>query len=113
MSYMRSALHDVLPAGLRRSLSDFGHGLALARRKRHLTIRMMAERTGLARSTYARIEKGDPAVAMGAYAMALFVLGFGEVFGGLTDARCDEEGLLLDVERLPKRVRVKKAPAPL
>jgi transcriptional regulator with XRE-family HTH domain len=110
---MRSAIHDVLPAGLRRSLSKFGHDLAVARRKRHLTVGMMAERTGLAKSTYARIEKGDPAVAMGAYAMALFVLGFGEAFGNFIDAGRDEEGLLLDEERLPKRVRTKKAPTAL
>jgi hypothetical protein len=110
---MRSAVHDVLPAGLRRSLSKFGHDLAVARRKRRLTIGMMAERTGLAKSTYARLEKGDPAVAMGAYAMALFVLGFGETLGNLTDAHRDEEGLLLDEERLPKRVRIKKTPKPL
>lgn len=74
---------------------------------------MMAERTGLAKSTYARVEKGDPAVAMGAYAMALFVLGFGEALGDLTDARKDDVGLLLDEERLPKRVRTRKSPAPL
>ena len=110
---MRSAIHDVLPTGLRRSLSKFGHDLAVARRKRQLTVGMMAERTGLAKSTYARIEKGDPAVGMGAYAMALFVLGFGEALGDLTDARRDEEGLLLDEERLPKRVRLKKAPLAL
>ena len=107
---MRSAIHDVLPAGLRRSLAKFGHDLAVARRKRQLTMGMMAERTGLAKSTYARIEQGDPAVAMGAYAMALFVLGFGEVFRDLIDARRDDDGLLLDEERLPKRVRVKKIP---
>jgi hypothetical protein len=106
-------MHDVLPAALRRSMSKFGHDLAVARRKRHLTIGMMAERTGLAKSTYARLEKGDPAVAMGAYAMVLFVLGFGEALGNLTDARRDEVGLLLDEERLPKRVRVKKSPVPL
>ena len=110
---MRSAIHDVLPLGLRRSLAKFGHDLAVARRKRHLTVAMMAERTGLAISTYARIEKGDPSVAMGAYAMALFVLGFGEAFGTLTDARRDEVGLMLDEEHLPKRVRSKKAPTPL
>jgi hypothetical protein len=74
---------------------------------------MMAERTGVAKSTYARIEKGDPAVAMGAYAMTLFVLGFGAALGDLTDARRDDVGLLLDEERLPKRVRVKKSPTPL
>jgi transcriptional regulator with XRE-family HTH domain len=99
--------------GLRRSLSKFGHDLAVARRKRHLTVAMMMERTGLAKGTYLRIEKGDPAVAMGAYAMTLFVLGFGEAFSCLTDARQDDAGLLLDEARLPKRVRVKKAPTPL
>ena len=110
---MRSAIHDVLPTGVRRSLSKFGHDLAVARRKRHLTVAMMAQRTGLAKSTYARLEKGDPVVAIGAYAMALFVLGFGAALGNISDARRDEEGLLLDEERLPKRVRVKKAPTPL
>jgi DNA-binding XRE family transcriptional regulator len=110
---MRSAVHDVLPMPLRRSLAQFGHDLAVARRKRHLTVAMMAERTGLANGTYLRIEKGDPSAAMGAYAMALFVLGFGEVFSNLLDARRDEEGLLLDEERLPKRVRIKRTPTPL
>jgi hypothetical protein len=45
--------------------------------------------------------------------MALFVLGFGEALGNLTDARHDDQGLLLDEERLPKRVRIKKSPVPL
>jgi hypothetical protein len=74
---------------------------------------MMAQRTGLAIATYSRIEKGDPSVAMGAYAMALFVLGFGEAFGSVMDARHDDEGLLLDEQHLPKRVRVKKSPTPI
>ena len=113
MCYMRSAIHDVLPANLRRSLAKFGHDLAVARRKRHLTVAMMAQRTGVAIATYSRVEKGDPSVAMGAYAMALFVLGFGEAFGNLTDARHDDEGLLLDEQRLPKRVRVRKSPTAL
>lgn len=111
--YMRSAIHDVLPTGLRHSLAKFGHDLAVARRKRHLTVGMMTERTGLAKGTYLRIEKGDPTVSIGAYAMVLFVLGFGEPFNDLTDARHDEEGLLSDEERLPKRVRVKKTPTAL
>jgi transcriptional regulator with XRE-family HTH domain len=110
---MRSSVHDLLPSTLRRSLSKFGKDLARARRKRHLTAAMVAERIGVAKSTYARMEKGDPAVAMGAYAMALFVLGFGEALGDLVDARKDEHGLLLDDERLPQRVRVRKNPTSL
>jgi transcriptional regulator with XRE-family HTH domain len=110
---MRSALHDLLPSPLRRSLSKFGRDVAAARRKRRLTVAMMAERIGVAKNTYSRIEKGDPTVAMGAYAMALFVLGFGEALGDLVDARRDEEGLLLDEQRLPLRVRAKKSPTSL
>lgn len=73
---------------------------------------MMAERTGLAKSTYARLEKGDATVAMGAYAMALYILGFGEALGDLTDAGRDDEGLLLDETRLPRRVRIRKSSVP-
>ncbi len=107
---MRSSVHDVLPATLRRSLVKFGADVAVARRKRQLTVAMMAERLGVAKSTYLRVEKGDPSVALGVYAMALFVLGFGDALGDLVDARRDDQGLLLDVERLPKRVRVKRGP---
>ena len=64
----------------------FGSDLALARRKRRLTTAMMSERLGVAKSTYVRVEKGDPTVSMGVYAMALFVLGFGDALGDLVDA---------------------------
>jgi len=107
---MRSSVHDVLPATLRRSLAKFGADVAVARRKRQLTVAMMAERLGVAKSTYLRVEKGDPSVALGVYAMALFVLGFGDALGDLVDARRDDQGLLLDMERLPKRVRVRRGP---
>lgn len=98
---------------MRRALSKLGQDVANARRKRHLTIAMMAERMGVAPNTYRRVEKGDPAVAMGAYVMALFVLGLGGTLGDLVDARRDEVGLQLDEARLPKRVRVKKSPVSL
>ena len=91
----------------------FGADLALARRKRHVTTAMMSERLGVAKSTYVRVEKGDPTVTMGVYAMALFVLGFGDALGALVDPSRDEQGLLLDEERVPRRVRPKKEPTPL
>lgn len=109
---MRSAVHDVLPPGLRRALTKFGADLATARRKRNLTILMMAERTGVSKGTYLRVERGDPSVSLGAYAMALFVLGFGNALGDIVDPRRDDQGLLLDEERLPTRVRIKKEPRP-
>jgi transcriptional regulator with XRE-family HTH domain len=107
---MQSSVQQMLPAGVRRSLTKFGADLGIARRKRHLTAAMMAERIGVAQSTYTRMEKGDPAVAMGAYAMAMFVLGLGEMMGDLIDVRRDDAGLLMDEARLPQRVRTKKNP---
>ncbi|MGF1628673.1 MAG: helix-turn-helix domain-containing protein [Kiloniellaceae bacterium] len=110
---MRSTVIDTLPPKVKRALSKLGADIALARKKRHLTVVMMAERLGVAKSTYLKIEKGDPSVAMGAYAMALFVLGFDAALGEIVDPRRDDQGLLLDADRLPKRVRARKAPQPL
>src|SRR5262249_25033271 len=98
---------------VKRALSKLGADIRLARRKRSVTTMMMAERLGVAKSTYLKIEKGNPTVAMGAYAMALFVLGFDAALGEIADPGRDDQGLLLDAARLPKRVRVRKIPKPL
>ena len=109
---MRCGFRDVLPQRVRRSLIELGHDLGLARRKRRLTAAMMAERLAVTRATYGRVEKGDPSVAVGIYAMALFVLGLGEPLAGLAAPGRDEQGLLLDDERVPRRVYPRKAPVP-
>ena len=105
---MRSNVSDVLPSAVKRSLTEFGGDLAIARRKRGLTVLSVAQRMGVAKNTYIRAEKGDSKVGIGVYAMALFVLGFGSPLGTLIDVSRDDTGLLLDIERLPKRVRRKK-----
>ena len=109
MSYMKSFVNDILPLHVRRSFIKFGLDLSIARRKRRLTVAMMCERLGVSKSTWQRMEKGDPTVSMGAYAQALFVLGFGTPLDELIDQRNDEQGLLLEVERLPKRVTKQKS----
>ena len=106
---MQSTALNSLPPKLRRSLAKLGGDIAAARRKRSLTAVMMAEQIGSAKSTYLKVEK-DPSVSMGVYAMALFVLGFGDAVGDIVDPRRDDVGLLLDAERLPKRVRPRKVP---
>ena len=108
---MKSGTNEILPVQVRRSLVKLGSDLSIARRKRHLTVAMMCERTGVSKSTWQRVEKGDPTVAMGAYAQALFVLGLGTPLAELADQRTDEQGLLLDAERLPKRVNLPRRPS--
>ena len=107
---MRSTISDVLPSRVRRSLAKLGSDIALARKKRSLTTLMMAERLGVAKSTYLKVEKGDPSVAMGTYAMTLFVLGLDQAIGEIVDPRRDDHGLLLDAQRLPQRIRVPRTP---
>ena len=107
---MRSNVLLRLPSAVRRSLVKMGRDMSVARRKRRLTQAMMAERIGVAEATYLRIERGDPTVGIAAYAMAFFVLGLGTPLGDLVDVARDDIGLLLDSERLPTRVRVRKIP---
>jgi len=101
---MKSSVVDILPPNVRRALKKFGNDLSIARRKRRLTGAMMCERLGVSKSTWQRMEKGDATVSLGAYAQALFVLGFGTPLGDLADQRTDELGLTMEAERLPKRV---------
>ena len=110
---MRSTVADTLPPKIKRALAKLGADIAIARKRRSLTTSMMAERIGVAKSTYLKIEKGCPTVSMGAYAMAFFALGFDVALGEILDAGRDDQGLLLDAERLPKRVRPKRTPQPL
>jgi len=110
---VRSNVSDVLPPAVKGSLKKFGSDLAIARRKRGLTVLVVAQRMGVAKNTYLRAEKGDPKVGLGVYAMALFVLGFGTTLGDLIDPRRDDVGLQLDEARLPKRVRLKQSPSSL
>jgi transcriptional regulator with XRE-family HTH domain len=110
---MKSICNDIMPPRVRRGLSKLGTDLAVARRKRRFTIEMVVERVGVSKATYLRVEKGDPTVSMGTYAMTLFVLGFPEALAEIADVRRDDTGLLLDTERLPQRVRPKRVPTAL
>lgn len=109
----KRATTKVLPRQVKSALAKLGRDISVARRRRRLTTAMMAERIGTSRPTYLNIEKGHPGVSMGAYAMALYSLGLGTPFAELADPGRDDQGILLEVERLPERVRPKKEPRPL
>jgi len=68
----------------------------------------MAERAGFSRITLNKIEKGDSGVSVGAYVSALFVLGMLDRLQDIADARHDLTGLMLEEERLPRRIRAPK-----
>jgi transcriptional regulator with XRE-family HTH domain len=94
-----------LPMAVRRTLSKLGHDLSAARRRRRLSMAMVAERALVSRNTLTRVERGDAGVSMGIYATVLFVLGLADRIGQLADPGTDALGLALEDERLPKRIR--------
>ena len=68
-------------------------------------MRVMAERALISPTTLAKIERGDPGVAIGNYASVLFVLGLSDRLGEIVDASTDELGLSLAEQELPQRIR--------
>lgn len=103
---MRSSpAQNALPLVVRKALRKLGADIQGARKRRRLTMTIVAERAFISRNTLTRVERGDPAVALGIYATVLFVLGLAERVGDLADPLTDSVGLSLEADRLPQRAR--------
>jgi transcriptional regulator with XRE-family HTH domain len=101
---MKNMTH--LPIPVMHALRKMGQDINHARRRRRITIELMAERAGLSRATIGKIEKGDPTTSMGGYASVLFVLGMQDSLADLLDSVNDLVGRRLEDEKLPQRVRI-------
>lgn len=95
-----------LPIPAVRALHKVGSDINEARRRRRITIELMAQRASLSRATIIRIEKGDPNSSIGGYAAVLFALGMIDRLDSLVDAIHDITGRQLEDEKLPQRVRL-------
>lgn len=96
------------PISVRRGLIRLGADLKAARLRRGLKMEIVAERAGISRETLAKIQRGDPGVAVGNYASVIFALGLGTAWMGLASIEEDTVGQSLDEQRIPKRARSKK-----
>lgn len=99
----KTPAHDALPLPALLALRRLGADIATARKLRGITTTLMAERAMISRNTLARVEKGEPGVALGTYATVLFVLGLANRLGELLsgDAVTQEQMN----KWVPKRVR--------
>ncbi len=90
-------------------MDGVGENIRLARLRRDITARQLAERVGVSVSTLQSIERGDPCVSFGAYAKAFFVLGMEDQLAEL--GREDELGRKLQDAglRVAKRASRKSA----
>jgi transcriptional regulator with XRE-family HTH domain len=87
------------------ALERLGNDLRAARLSRLVAVADLAARAGTSPRTVARLEKGDPGVAVGTLADVLVALGLIERLADLVDIRKDDLGLALTSERAPKRGR--------
>lgn len=98
------------PAAARRAIRKLGRDIHDARRRRGLTMAIVADRAFTSRSTLQRVEAGDVGVSMGIYASVLHALGLLEGLAQTADIDRDSVGQSLASEALPKRVRLKREP---
>lgn len=99
---MPRTLPALLPR-LARLLDGLGQNVRNARLRRSYSAEIVAQRAGITRATLLRVERGDPAVALGIYARVLQALGLESDIGRL--AQDDELGRKLQDVNLGDRVR--------
>jgi transcriptional regulator with XRE-family HTH domain len=94
-------------AAVRKALLKLGGDIHDARRRRRVSMAIVADRAFTSRSTLQRVEAGDPAVGIGIYCAVLHALGLLEGISLLADPSVDKIGQALAAESLPKRIRVR------
>lgn len=102
MIIMKTKTHALLPT-LQRTLTTLGEQIRLARLRRRFSAVLIAQRAGISRNTLRSIERGEPSVALGAYASVLFSLGLEKDL--LLVAQDDLLGRKLQDANLPTRAR--------
>jgi transcriptional regulator with XRE-family HTH domain len=109
---VKTSIVERLPLPVRRGLEKLGQDISLARRRRHISTQSMAERLNVSLKTLQRLEKGDPTVAVGTIATAIFVLNELDRLANLLDTARDDVGLGLMDQAVPKRIRRRKNTSP-
>lgn len=94
-----------LPAPVEKAVKELGLNMHIARLRRRQTLEELAERTMLSAPTLRRIERGDPSVSIANYFAALWALDLIAAVRNIASPKEDAAAQLLDLEKLPKRVR--------
>jgi len=85
----RSYALVAMPPAVLAQLQQLGQNLMLARKRRRESRKTWAQRIGVSEPTLARMEKGDPSVALGVYASALWLLGRSQAIAELAAPQLD------------------------
>jgi transcriptional regulator with XRE-family HTH domain len=98
------------PAAVEEAARTLGSRIRLARMRRRVSLRALAERAGVNHKTAAAVEAGSLLTGIGAYLALVWALGLERETAKLLDPDHDEEGKQLELARTPKRARAKNGP---
>lgn len=107
-----SRSRTALPAICQKEILDFGERIALARKRRDMTLTDMATRMMVSVKTVQRLEQGAPGISLGVLITALMCLGLEKDIQALAAMETDSIGLAHERQRLMGRQRVRKLVAP-
>ena len=102
----------ILPSlAAQNALRKLGADICVARKRRKMTQRRLADGAGVSLPTIRRLENGEAGVSLATLAMVFVVLGKIRRLADLCDSGRDDIGLLLANQQLPKRVRSAQKPS--
>jgi len=106
-----SRSYGALPAVATDQLQKLGRDIAVARKRRRLSMSELAGRMMVNVKTVRRLGKGDPTVGLGILAAALWILGMHRRLGDLVAPESDSTALQEDIRNLPRDFRKSRKPS--
>jgi transcriptional regulator with XRE-family HTH domain len=97
-----------LPGSVSDALVELGTAVRVGRIRRRLSAQDFASRLGVTLPTLRKLERGDPGVAVATFVTAIWLIGLLERMRDLATPESDVLGNMLEVSRLPQRVRKSK-----
>ncbi len=98
-------LSQTAPFAVKDGAKRLGEHLATARKRRRLTLRELAAKSGVSYDTARAVEAGNLQTGLGAYLAMLWAMGLESEFQNIASPERDDEGQQLELARLPTRVR--------
>ncbi|AOG22215.1 hypothetical protein [Acidovorax sp. RAC01] len=93
------------PQAVRQQIALLAQNIVIARKRRRETQAQWAERLGVSQPTMARIERGDPSVAMASYVMCMWLINQAQGLADLIAPQNDMASLEREVARTRKPAR--------
>ena len=93
------------PAAVTDTITQVGHQIAAARRRRRWTQADLARKAGIARLTLHKLEAGAPGTSLAVLGAVLWAMRLDQPLTTIAALESDPEGLALEEARLGQRVR--------